>query len=979
MNSGPIWRLTPPERLTPALPECCNAFWEDKTSVVTEIGLDPILWTDQKSGRTFASNSTVGANAVYAYTDNDGDSYTPVGVAAPNGGADHQTIGSGPYPLVNGLPNPLITPANQGEAVYYCSQDIVGPASCYRSDTLGSTYGAPTLAYTGRGAGTPGGTCGGLHGHLHVAPDGTAWLPVKQCSGLQGGVFSTDMGTTWVTFQVPNAVSQQNGADPSIAIDGNSTVYYSYVNNEPVGTGQPPEGHARVQVGHRNADNTVTWTNNFDLGATHGIVNAAHTEAVGGSAGRAAVGFFGTDKPGDYQALSFGGKWYLFIATTYDGGATWTTVNATPNDPVQSMTGIWQQGGGAQDRNLLDFNEVTMDDKGRVLYGYSDGCVTSACIAGTAGNDFTAHMRVARQTGGKTLLASYDSMTDTTVALAPKPPCLSGTRDATASHLTWKIPDNGGSDIVNYLIFRGLTTGSEVQIGQTGTARNGFNDTSADPLVAHYFYKVKAVNTAGVSVSNFSNEIDLQVTAVPPPQTPCALPGLTILTDPANDELDGVVGHDVLSLSVGEPFAYSSNKVVFTLKMQSLATVPPATRWPITFDVGATNYTVRMTNLPQDGATTVPIFQVGPTAGPFVAADPASTFTPNGTITIVVPRSAIGNPAVGSAITGFLVRIRAGGTLAVDDMPDSRAPSGSYTVVGNAFCTPNSPPVASLAAHIHGTTNPPEGNPPLNVDFDASGSSDPDPGDSVASYTFDFGDGSAPVTQATPTISHTYTVNGDYNATLKVRDTHNAVSNNTGLVPVGVDTPITGAVSRKTHAGAGVFDIDLLPAGGGTGIECRAAGANNSHLLIFTFDPAYAVNSVDTAAVSRGSGSAAAAMGPGANQVSVNVSGAVNAQHFAVTLNGVHITRTSDNGMATLNKVYMPVDLLLGDTNGDGLVNSGDATQTRGRSGQAASATNFRSDVNLDGVINSGDTTIVRAQSGTTPQSPTGNDAKASR
>src|SRR5947208_6843631 len=380
MNIGPIWRLNQQERLSPAKPECCEALWEDKSNITTNTGLDPILWTDQKTGRTFSSNSTVGANAVYGYTDNDGDSWVPFGIAAPNGGADHETIGSGPYPASLSA---LITAVNQGEAVYYCSQDIIGPASCYRSDTLGASYGPSVLAYNGQGPGVPGGTCGGLHGHIHVAPDGTAWLPVNQCSGLQGGVFSTDGGTTWNTFTVPNAISQTQGADPSIAIDSDSTIYYSYVNNEPVEAGNPPEGHARVVVGHR-VGNTVNGTNYFDIGASHGIKNAAEIEAVGGSSGRAAVGFPGTDIAGDYQAISFPGKWYAFIATTYDGGATWTTVNSTPNDPVQSMTGIWQQGGSHQDRNLLDFNEITIDDKGRVLYGYSDGCVTAGCIAGTA-------------------------------------------------------------------------------------------------------------------------------------------------------------------------------------------------------------------------------------------------------------------------------------------------------------------------------------------------------------------------------------------------------------------------------------------------------------------------------------------------------------------------------------------------------------------------------------------------------------------
>ncbi|MEP6820737.1 MAG: PKD domain-containing protein [Chthoniobacterales bacterium] len=983
MNSGPIWRLTPGEVQTPALPECCNAFWEDKSSTVTDTGLDPILFTDQKSGRTFASNSTVGANAVYAFSDDDGDTYTPFAVAGPNGGADHQTIGTGPYPLVNGLPNPLITPLNQGEAVYSCSQDIVGPASCYRSDTLGSSYGNPTVAYTGQGAGVPGGTCGGLHGHIHVATDGTAWLPVKDCSGLQGGVFTTDMGTTWVTFQAPNAISQTNGADPSIAIDANNTVYYSYVNNEPVASGQPPEGHARVQVGHRNPDNTVTWTNNFDLGATHGIVNAAHIEAVGGSAGRAAIGFFGTDRSGDYQALSFPGKWYAFIATTYDGGVNWTTVNATPNDPVQSMTGIWQQGGGAQDRNLLDFNEITLDDKGRVLYGYSDGCVTPACIAGTAPNDFTGHMRVARQFGGKTILASYDNMTDTTVALAPKPACLSGTRDLAASHLTWKIPDNGGSDIVNYLIFRGLTAGSEVQIGQTGIAKNSFNDTTADPAVPHYFYKVKAVNTSATPVGGFSNEIDLVVAAVPPPQTPCSLPGLTLLSDPTNDELDMVPGHDVQSLSLGEPFAYAPGKIVFTLKMQSLTTVPPSTRWPVKFDVGATNYTVRMTNDPQDGATGTPIFQVGPSAGPFVAADPASKFTPDGTITIVVPRSAIGNPAVGATLMNFISRITAGATLTPDNMPDGLTPTGSYTVVGNSFCAPNTAPLAAFTAYAHGTTNPPMGDPPFTVDFDASASSDADPGDTIASYTFTFGDGSAPVTQSTPTIQHTYTTNGDFTATLKVTDSRGLVSSNTGLVNIEVELPVDRVASRKAHGGVAgspfevvLYDLSVHP-DGASDIECRLPAAENDYTIVYTLGSQYTVSSPATSVTLDGASTyvASHAPGPGANQYTIHLApGVPNGRAHLIAFDGLPVHNNNagapNGGNATLKNAVHSFKLLVGDTTNNAMTNGSDVSQVKAQSGQSATSANFRLDVNANGAINSSDVSTVKAQSGTQIMAP---------
>ncbi len=87
------------------------------------------------------------------------------------------------------------------------------------------------------------------------------------------------------------------------------------------------------------------------------------------------------------------------------------------------------------------------------------------------------------------------------------------------------------------------------------------------------------------------------------------------------------------------------------------------------------------------------------------------------------------------------------------------------------------------------------------------------------------------------------------------------------------------------------------------------------------------------------------------------VAEALVAQTVTITLNGVNDTTI---GTATIT---MPV--LLGDTNGDRVVNSGDATETRGRAGQTVSATNFRSDVNTDGFLNSGDTIIVRNSSGT--------------
>ena len=66
-----------------------------------------------------------------------------------------------------------------------------------------------------------------------------------------------------------------------------------------------------------------------------------------------------------------------------------------------------------------------------------------------------------------------------------------------------------------------------------------------------------------------------------------------------------------------------------------------------------------------------------------------------------------------------------------------------------------------------------------------------------------------------------------------------------------------------------------------------------------------------------------------------------------------------------MSNVAIPMGLLVGDSNGDGFVNAGDALQTRNRSGQATNATNFRSDVDTDGFVNGGDTLAVRSRAGT--------------
>jgi hypothetical protein len=163
----------------------------------------------------------------------------------------------------------------------------------------------------------------------------------------------------------------------------------------------------------------------------------------------------------------------------------------------------------------------------------------------------------------------------------------------------------------------------------------------------------------------------------------------------------------------------------------------------------------------------------------------------------------------------------------------------------------------------------------------------------------------------------------------------------------------TSAVSRLTHGGAGNFDIDL-PLTGTAGVECRNGGGN--YTLIVTFSNTMVSGN---ASVTAGAGSVAGSPMFSGHTMTINLTGVTDAQTLTLSL-----TNLTDAFSQVLPTVALGASFLVGDTNGDRMVNAGDALQTRNRSGQATDATNFRSDVSIDGIVNSGDTTIVRSKSG---------------
>jgi uncharacterized delta-60 repeat protein len=162
------------------------------------------------------------------------------------------------------------------------------------------------------------------------------------------------------------------------------------------------------------------------------------------------------------------------------------------------------------------------------------------------------------------------------------------------------------------------------------------------------------------------------------------------------------------------------------------------------------------------------------------------------------------------------------------------------------------------------------------------------------------------------------------------------------------------AVSRKIHGAVGTFDINL-PLTGASGIECRSGGANNDYRVVFTFAGAV---TFDSASITSGTGSVSSASGSGTTTITVDLTGVTNAQRITLTLAGV------SNGTSTAD-LGVQMGVLVGDTNGNGSVNAGDVAQTKGQSGQAVTAANFREDVNGNGSINAGDVALVKSKSGT--------------
>ncbi len=621
---------------------------------------------------------------------------------------------------------------------------------------------------------------------------------------------------------------------------------------------------------------------------------------VAGDPDRATFAFFGTTTAGDYSAPEFPGVWYLYTASTFDSGVTWTVQNITPGDPIQ-RGGIC---GDGTCRNLLDFFDIQLDKQGRVMIAGEDGCIGS-CVNGGA-NSFTAKAFISRQSGGKRMFSVFDPVEPA----LPGAPRVTGFTDAgnTQATLSWQVPDNGGSGITGYKVFRATTAGGSYSaLTPIATVTEpSFIDTTFNPALPKY-YVVTAMNAQGEGP--FCNEF--QPMPIPEgTESRCVLPGLTVSNDIAADGSDSDSGQNTpidprvnaRKLYVAEPFISAGvEQLYFTLQLapSTMASAPPNSQWYIIWnrqgtdggDPNDASFDRIYVAMKTDGSGT-PSFEYGKFGVPLALPPEIPDLNANTPVKY-------GDADAGSSydpLTGLLV-------IKVSNSKFRTIDGGSSKYVANT--------------DLSGTN--------VRTYFNR-----PDPGQRSQNNASDI------------------TADGTY-----------ALGGNAACAPAIVE-PVK-VVSRRTHGSAGIYDIKLAPLVPATvvAIEPRMGNGNaDSHQVVISFSQPVTFTGTSVTSDSGGTASISTTSNVG-SEVTVNLTGVSNAQTITINLLGVSA------GGPSSNTVSVKMSVLLGDTTSDASVNSADIGQTKSQSGAIVSDDNFRNDVNVDGNLNSADIGLVKSKSGT--------------
>ncbi|RKR72934.1 beta strand repeat-containing protein [Frondihabitans australicus] len=391
------------------------------------------------------------------------------------------------------------------------------------------------------------------------------------------------------------------------------------------------------------------------------------------------------------------------------------------------------------------------------------------------------------------------------------------------------------------------TTGLKVSVDGTGSsdpdgtvasyAWNFGDGSTATGSTSSHTYLAGGTYTVTLTVTDNSGATGTatqSVTVAAPNQAPVA--SMTLGANALTLTADGSASQDPDGTIAAYSWNFGDNTAAATTKTAT-HTYAAAGTYTVTLTVtdnqgatGTSSQTVTVSKAPN----VLPTASFTQSASNLkVSVDGTSSTDPDGTVQSYSWNFGDGTAAVTGA-TATHTYASAGTYKITLTVTDNDGGQGSSSQNATVTAPANQPPVASFTTTASG----------LALSADGSGSTDPD--GTVASYSWNFGDGTAAVTGKT--ANHTYAAGGTYTVSLTVTD--NGGATNTATQSVTVTAPAAQAFdldsfSRTVSNGWGTADVggawtptgsaSVLSVANGAGvIATTKAGATNGVQLMGT-------------------------------------------------------------------------------------------------------------------------------------------------